>query len=67
MKRTLINITASILLLVGLILLFLYTPASIFPFLLSIILFFIGNYQSKQSEDKASKERQKVITIVQKS
>ena len=54
-------------LLVGLILLFLYTPASIFPFLLSIILFFIGNYQSKQSEDKASKERQKVITIVQKS
>lgn len=67
MKKIIINIIASILLLVGLILLFLYTPASIFSFLLSIILFFIGNYQSKQNEDKASKERQQVIKIVQKS
>ena len=67
MKRTSINILASILLLVGLILLFLYTPASIFSFILSIILFFVGNYQNKQSENKGSEERQKIITIVQKS
>lgn len=67
MKKTIINIIASVLLLVGLILLFLYVPASIFSFILSMVLFFIGNYQSKQIENKGSEERQKIITIVQKS
>ncbi len=56
-----------VLLIVGIILLFLYTPAGIFSLVFSLMLFIVSYYGERISSNKNTDEHEKMITMIQDS